>query len=141
VGYPVLRLDKGVREISSYVRKLENVLVAALSVLGIQSEDSEMRVKKRSPTGVWVKGEKIGAIGVRIDAHRVTTHGFSLNVSTDIDYFKAIVPCGLHGKAVTSMERCLGKSISMAQVIEKVAAAFAEVFQCECVEQAGEYAF
>ncbi|MBC8316908.1 MAG: lipoyl(octanoyl) transferase LipB [Desulfobulbaceae bacterium] len=141
VGYPVLRLDKGVREIVHYVRKLENVLVSTLSAFGVQSESRGNTVKNLPPTGVWVRGEKIGAIGIRIDSNRVTTHGFSLNISTDLDYFDAIIPCGITDRPVTSLERCLGTSIPMAQVIEKVMTAFAEVFRCECVEQTEKHAF
>lgn len=140
VGYPILRLDKGSKEVVHYIRKLENTLAAALWAFGIHSESRGDPAKKFPPTGVWVGGEKIGAIGIKVDVNRVTTHGFALNINTDLDYFNKIIPCGIQDRSMTSLERCLGYSIPMAQAIDKVMTAFAEVFRCEFTEEHGTYA-
>jgi lipoyl(octanoyl) transferase len=78
-------------------------------------------------TGVWVGREKLAAIGVRI-ARWVTSHGFALNVSTDLEQFKLIVPCGIADRGVTSLERLLGRRVEMREVQSRVAARFGEVF-------------
>ena len=79
-------------------------------------------------TGVWVGREKIGAIGVRI-SRWVTSHGFAFNVSTDLAAFELIVPCGIRGRGVTSLERLLGRPLPLAEVAERLADRFAEVFE------------
>ena len=86
-------------------------------------------------TGAWVGDEKLAAIGVRI-ARWTTSHGFALNVSTKLEHFDLIVPCGIAGKGVTSLEKLTGHPISMRLVEDAVAAAFADVFQRIAVEVA-----
>jgi lipoate-protein ligase B len=86
-------------------------------------------------TGVWVGNEKIAAIGVRI-ARWVTSHGFALNVNTDLRYFQMIVPCGITDKGVTSMEKLLGRKIALAEVAEHTGRHFASVFE-RCVTGIG----
>ena len=119
VGYPVLRLA-GVHGVVDYVRALEEVLLRALARLGVDAE--------RSPgfTGVWVGDEKVAAIGVRVAAGGVTSHGFALNVSCDLDDFSGIVPCGISDRGVCSLAS-LGVPTTMAEVRATVATAFAEV--------------
>jgi lipoyl(octanoyl) transferase len=80
-------------------------------------------------TGVWVGGDKIAAIGVRVSSGWITSHGFAFNVATDLDYFSTIVPCGLSRQGVTSLERVLGAAPPAAEVRRAVAERFAEVFE------------
>ena len=119
VGYPVLRLA-GVHGVVDYVRALEEVLLRALGRLGVDAD--------RSPgfTGVWVGDEKVAAIGVRVAAGGITSHGFALNVDCDLEDFTGIVPCGIADRGVCSLAS-LGVPASMADVRGTVADAFAEV--------------
>jgi lipoate-protein ligase B len=113
----------------SYVRALEAVLIHALARFGVAGE----RVAGRP--GIWADGAKIAAIGVRI-SRGVTTHGFALNVRTDLSYFDHIVPCGIADAGVTSIERILGYSPPMRAVEDATAAAFAEEFSMTMHEEA-----
>ncbi len=108
VGYPILDL-RGWGGPLKYVRALEGALIAVLAGFGIAARRVE------GLTGVWVGDEKIAAIGVRI-SRGVTTHGFALNVNTDLSWFQHIVPCGIRDKGVTSMERVLGSAPSLGEV-------------------------
>jgi lipoyl(octanoyl) transferase len=119
VGYPVLDLREWKRDVAAYVRALEEVLIATLAEFGIAAG--------RIPalTGVWVDGRKIAAIGVHI-SRWVTSHGFALNVSTDLSYFQYIVPCGLT-RPVTSMA-ALGVRATLKEVGYILAAHFGRVF-------------
>ena len=114
VGYPVLDLDNFFTDIHLYLRTLEEAVILTLEHYGIQAG--------RYPkfTGVWLdadrhKARKICALGVRC-SRWVTMHGFALNVNTDLDYFKNIVPCGINDKDVTSMEQELGGKVDMEEV-------------------------
>jgi lipoyl(octanoyl) transferase len=124
VGYPIINLAPDRRDVHRYVRDLEDVLIRAVAEFGIEAG--------RSPglTGVWVGNAKLAAIGVRI-ARWVTSHGFALNVGTNLDHFSLIVPCGIADKGVTSMEKLTGRQVPIAVVETAVAAAFAEVFDRE----------
>jgi lipoyl(octanoyl) transferase len=124
VGYPIVDLREWKRDVVAYVRALEEILIGALGEFGIGAE--------RLPgcTGVWTGGKKIAAIGVHI-SRWVTSHGFALNVNTDLSYFQYIVPCGL-SKPVTSMAES-GSSAGRSQVTEALARHFARVFECEIV--------
>jgi len=130
VGYPILDLDNFGVSIKSYIYKLEEVIINTLSDFGIVAERSE------GATGVWLdtdnpaKSRKICAMGVRT-SHWVSMHGFALNVNTDLDYFNYIVPCGIPGKGVTSLQKELGKVIDIDQVHESLTAAFENVFGME----------
>jgi lipoyl(octanoyl) transferase len=119
VGYPIMDLRKWKRDVVAYVRGLEQVLINTLGEFGIASE------RVQGATGVWTPEGKIAAIGVHI-SRWVTSHGFALNVETDLDYFRYIVPCGLT-KPVTSM-RALGVDANRAEVTAALARNFGRVF-------------
>ena len=124
VGYPVLDLRRRGLLPVDYVRRLEQVLIDTLRDFDIEGE----RVPGRP--GVWAGGGKIAAIGVRVRGG-VSTHGFALNVSTDLNWFDAIVPCGLYDATVTSMAMILPAAPPMQEVEESVCRAFSRVFQSE----------
>jgi lipoyl(octanoyl) transferase len=121
VGYPIFDLNPDRRDLHRYVRDVEESLIRALSDLGVTAG------RKSGLTGVWVGEEKIAAIGVRI-SRWVTSHGFALNVNTDLHYFGLIVPCGIVDKGVTSLERLYGRRVEMPDVERAVVRAFSEVF-------------
>ncbi len=128
VGYPIFDLEKFKTDIGWYLRSIEEVIIQTLATYGIESG--------RSPgeTGVWldagIKGRerKICAIGVRC-SRWITMHGFALNVNTDLHYFDFIVPCGIVGKQVTSLQKELGRNIDLEEVKTRLKAAFEEVFE------------
>jgi lipoyl(octanoyl) transferase len=122
VGYPIVDLREWSRDVGAYVRALEQAIIDTLADFGIAAG----RVPKL--TGVWVGDQKIAAIGVHI-SRWVTSHGFALNVTTDLSYFQYIVPCGLT-KPVTSMAR-LGATADLQEVSRSLAAHFGQVFDCE----------
>jgi lipoate-protein ligase B len=119
VGYPIIDLRDWKRDVVAYVRAIEEVLIGALAGFGIRGE------RLAGATGVWVDGAKVAAIGVHI-SRWVTSHGFALNVDTDLSYFRYIVPCGLT-KPVTSL-RALGCNADRTQVMTALADAFAREF-------------
>src|SRR5215470_748231 len=121
VGYPVINLKPDRCDVHRYVRDLEEVLIRALRDFGIAGS------RIRGLTGVWIENEKVAAIGVRI-ARWITSHGFALNVNTNLEYFEMIVPCGIADKGVTSMSRLLGCQVDLKDVACSVAARFGEVF-------------
>jgi lipoyl(octanoyl) transferase len=124
VGYPIMDLREWKRDVVGYVRAVEQVIIDCLADYGICGG----RVPKL--TGVWVDGAKIAAIGVHI-SRWVTSHGFALNVDTDLRYFQYIVPCGLT-KPVASMVQ-LGSKATFAEVSRSLAEHFGRVFDCEMV--------
>ena len=121
VGYPILDLSPDRRDVARYLRDLEEVLIRTLSRFGVTAG--------RAPglTGVWVGPEKIASLGVHL-SRWVTTHGFALNVNTDLSRFGLIVPCGLRGAAVTSMQRLLGRALPLEEVAAAIVPVFGEVF-------------
>jgi lipoyl(octanoyl) transferase len=125
VGYPILDLREWKRDVVAYVRGIERALCATLADFGISAGTVP------GLTGVWVEGRKIAAIGVHI-SRWVTSHGFALNLTTDLNYFQYIVPCGL-AKPVTSMAE-LGAAAPRSQVIESLAGRFSEQFELDMVE-------
>jgi len=129
VGYPILNLSPDRRDVRRYVRDLQATLVQTLADLGIEAEPRD----GQAFVGVWVKEEKIASIGVHL-SRWITTHGFALNVSTDLSLFAGIVPCGLNGVQMTSIERLTGAAPSVAEVAALYARRFAEVFDRELVE-------
>jgi lipoyl(octanoyl) transferase len=122
VGYPVFDLREWKRDVGAFVRGIEQALIDTLAEYDIEAG----RIPKL--TGVWVGGAKVAAIGVHL-SRWVSTHGFALNVNTDLSYFQYIVPCGL-SKPVTSMQK-LGVCASLEEVSSKVAAHFGRIFEFE----------
>jgi len=127
VVYPILDLRPDRCDLHRYVRDLERVLQATLSDFGVEGHAVAGR------TGIWVRrpGQpeaKIAAIGVRV-ARWVTSHGIALNISADLDFFKLIVPCGLHQSAVTSLQEMLPETPAMDAVGERFAQHFGVVFE------------
>lgn len=131
VGYPILDLREWRRDVRAYFRGLENTLIQALAGLNISAE----RIPEPGYEGVWVNGSKIAAIGVHI-SRWITSHGFALNVDTDLRYFQYIVPCGLT-KPVCSL-RSLGCGTSHEEVKQIVAASFAQIFNYQITTIHGE---
>lgn len=133
VGYPLLDLDQFFTDIHKYLRFLEEVIILMLAEYGIKGE--------RYPgyTGVWldadnpVKARKICAMGVRT-SRWVTMHGWALNVNSDLSYFGNIVPCGIDDKAVTSMQKELGRKLDEEEVKAKLKKHFGEIFECTISE-------
>ena len=121
VGYPIIDLRPDRCDVHRYVRDLEDVLIRTVALLGVKAE------RVGGLTGVWVGPDKLAAIGVRL-SRWVTSHGFALNVTTNLDHFRFIVPCGLEGHGVTSLERLLGSAPSRVQLDTSVSAEFAHVF-------------
>ena len=122
VGYPILDLAPDRRDVHRYVRDLEEVMIRT----GRDYEVEAVRIP--GLTGAWVGREKIGAIGVRI-ARWVTSHGFAFNVATDLAPFALIVPCGIRGHGVTSLERCLGRPVPLGEVKDRLACHLSAVFE------------
>lgn len=121
VGYPILDLKPDRQDVHRYVRDLEEVLIRTAADYGIDAGRVD------GLTGVWVGREKLAAIGVRI-ARWVTSHGFAFNVTTDLDYFGLIVPCGIADRGVTSLERLLGRTVDRNEVEDRIVAHFCRVF-------------
>jgi lipoyl(octanoyl) transferase len=126
VGYPILHLGEGSRDVRKYVTRLEEVLIRTVAEYGITAQRIDGR------RGIWVGNNKIAAIGVRI-ARWVTSHGFALNVNTNLEHFRLITPCGLQGTGVTSIAREIGRDVPERDVREIVVAKFAEIFDREIV--------
>ena len=126
VGYPIINLKPDRCDVHAYVRDIEEVLIRTLGDYGVKGE----RIK--GLTGVWVGDEKVAAIGVRI-ARWITSHGFALNVNTDLSYFGMIVPCGITDKGVTSLARLVGRALAVREVAAAVTRHFGEVFDREVI--------
>lgn len=124
VGYPILDLTRHRRDITWYMRSLEEVFIGAVEGFGVQAS------RLNGATGVWVGDEKLVAMGVHI-SRWVTSHGFAFNVNTDLRYFEHIVPCGLRGKGVTSLKKLLGTPVKMEAVVKRVIEEFGRVFGLE----------
>jgi lipoyl(octanoyl) transferase len=125
VGYPIFDLKPDRCDLHRYVRDLEEVLIRALVTFGITAG------RKEGLTGAWVGDEKIAAIGVRVSSGWITSHGFALNVTTDLSYFGSIVPCGITQYGVTSMEKVLPEAPPMRDVGEAVVDGFCQLFGSE----------
>jgi lipoyl(octanoyl) transferase len=127
VGYPILDLDEFFTDIHKYLRYLEEAIIKTLAEYGIAAG------RINGLTGVWIEGDhpikarKICAFGVRC-SRWVTMHGFAFNVNTDLKYFGNIIPCGIQDKAVTSLEKELGRKVDMDEVKDRMKKHFQEVF-------------
>jgi len=124
IGYPILDLSQFHKDIHWYLRNLEEVIIETLQDYKIHGE----RIPKL--TGVWVNGEKICAIGVKV-TRWVTMHGFALNVSTNLDYFNHIVPCGISDHGVTSIFKQIGNKVNQKDVIKSLNHYFSEIFDVQ----------
>jgi lipoyl(octanoyl) transferase len=127
VGYPILDLRPDRCDVHKYVRDLEEAMIRAAADFGLAGG----RIAGLS--GAWVGADKLGAIGVRI-SRWITSHGFAFNVTTDLDFFKLIVPCGIASGGVTSLSRETGRRVSMADAEASLIRHFAEVFDRRVVE-------
>lgn len=110
IGYPIVRLGEERRDAHRYLRDLEQALIDTVAELDVEAS--------RMPglTGIWVGDEKLAAIGVRLSAGWITSHGFALNVCPDLSAFTTIVPCGIRERGVTSLARLTGKAIELRRV-------------------------
>ena len=131
VGYPILDLENFFTDIHKYLRLLEEAIILTLKEYGLSAERSE------GETGVWLDvgtpfARKICAMGVRA-SRWVTMHGFALNVNADLGYFDHIIPCGIKGKAVTSLHVELGREVPLLEVQQKLQKYFAKLFEAELV--------
>lgn len=131
VGYPILDLENFFTDIHKYLRLLEETIILTIAEYGLKGTRSE------GETGVWLDvstpfARKICALGVRA-SRWITMHGFALNVNTNLGYFDHIIPCGIRGKAVTSMQAELGKEINIEEVKEKIKKHFCALFETEFV--------
>ncbi len=115
VGYPVLELPEGRRDAHRYLRDLEEALIRVASDFGVRAGRVE------GLTGVWAGGRKLAAIGVRISSRWITSHGFALNVSTDLSWFRTIVPCGIRDRGVTSLLERTGARFEVRDVAARAA--------------------
>jgi lipoyl(octanoyl) transferase len=132
VGYPILDLNNYFLDVHRYLRNLEEVIIQALMKFGISAG------REKEMTGVWVQGEKIAAIGVKV-SRWVTMHGFALNVNSDLTKFDRIIPCGIFHKGITSMQRVLSHEVPFQSVQIALVHSFAEVFgsQAHWIDQEG----
>ncbi|MDL5514206.1 lipoyl(octanoyl) transferase LipB [Arenibacter sp. M-2] len=137
VGYPILDLDNFFTDIHKYLRLLEEMVILTLADYGLKAERS------KGETGVWLDvgtpfARKICAMGVRA-SRWVTMHGFALNVNVDLGYFDLMIPCGIKGKAVTSLNVELGvREVDMAEVKQRLLGHFATLFEAGIIEQKAE---
>jgi lipoyl(octanoyl) transferase len=126
VGYPILNLDRYFTDIHKYLRLLEETIIRVCSEFGLHAGRVE------GLTGVWTKGKKICAMGIRC-SRWVTMHGFALNVNTDLNYFNNIIPCGIQNKSVTSLSEMTGKHIYEQDVKDLILHHFSDVFDAEII--------
>jgi lipoyl(octanoyl) transferase len=128
VGYPIFDLRPDRCDVHRYVRDLEEVLIRMAATFGVTA------VRLPGLTGAWVGQAKLAAIGVRI-ARWITSHGFAFNVTTNLDHFKLIVPCGISDRGVTSLSQLISRSVPMIEVENAAVAAMSEVFERRPVER------
>ena len=136
VGYPILDLDNFFNDIHKYMRFLEETMIRVLAEYNLKGERS------KGETGVWLDvgtpfARKICALGVR-SSRWVTMHGFALNVNTNLGYFDHIIPCGIKGKAVTSLEVELGRKLDVEEVKQKILKHFATIFEATFIKEKTE---
>lgn len=128
VGYPILKLQGPERDVLRYLRKLEQVMIDALSAHGIDAR------RRDGLTGVWIGNQKIASIGVGI-RRWVTLHGFAINVTTDLSFFDRIVPCGIEGCRITSVAALGRNDVSVDAFAASIRDAFTNVFSYDQTEE------
>ncbi len=131
VGYPIVSLEAVGRDLHLYLRMLEKVLLDSVEGFAVTAKRIDGR------TGIWVEGKKIASIGVGV-RRWVSWHGFALNVAADLSGFDTIVPCGLEGVEMTSLEKITRREIAREDVEDQLVRSFGRVFQSEYL---GEYEF
>ncbi len=124
VGYPILDLNQHYNDIHRYLRDIEETIIRSLNNFGISAG------REKEFTGVWVKNEKIAALGVKVSKW-ITMHGFALNVNTDLSYFDRIIPCGIFHKGVTSLQQILQRDVELTNVHQHLINHFATIFSFE----------
>ena len=122
VAYPILDLKPDRKDLHAYLRDLEHVLIRVAASYGVEAR------RRSGLTGVWTDRGKLAAIGVRVSSQWIASHGTALNVSLDLGFFDAIVPCGLEGERVTSLERELGVPVDVDDAAERYVHHFEDVF-------------
>ena len=135
VGYPIMQLESDAKQVGFYIRKLEDMLLATLHLCGLQGRKKSRQAAGKSMTGVWVNDEKIASIGIKVDRNRITSHGFALNINTDLDYFQHIIPCGMKNCHIVSIAELKGHKVSMEEIENHLTTAFAKVFDAEFIRQ------
>jgi len=131
VGYPIFDLTEHRRDLGWYMRSLEEVFIGVARDFGIEAG------RVAGAAGVWIGNDKLVAMGIHV-SRWVTSHGFAFNVNTNLAYFRSIVPCGLLGRGVTSLEKLLGRRMQMDAVIDRVIEHFGTVFGLEMMRQVEE---
>ena len=124
IGYPIINLKRIGLGVKSYVNHIESLLIAV-----VHEHNIDAHTKKGKP-GVWVDNKKIGSIGIRV-SHGVTSHGFSLNVNTDMNYFSNIISCGIDDILMTSMEKELGKELFIDDIKQSIILHFNRLFNIQ----------
>jgi lipoate-protein ligase B len=134
IGYPIIKLDGRARDVTRYLRNLEDAMIGALREFGLDAKS------RAGLTGIWIGASKIASIGVGI-RRWVTYHGFALNVSTDLSFFDAIVPCGIEGCRMTSISECIERGreqISLREFSASLQRSFARVFGYDTIVDAAD---
>ena len=133
VGYPILNLKENSLGVREYIWKLEEVIIRLLQALGIRG----YRLANYQGS-VWAEKGKICSIGIRV-SHNITTHGFALNVNTDLRPFDYINPCGIKGNVMTSIAKLLGNPVELKAIIQAFLASFSETFGLKCEQGEGKW--
>lgn len=131
VGYPIIDLNQQYNDIHRYLRDIEEMIIRTLKEYGIEGG------REKEFTGVWVKNDKIAALGVKVSKW-ITMHGFALNVHTDLSFFDRIIPCGIFHKGVTSLHNVLGRPVPLTEVHAHLMRHFADIFSLQIKQISAE---
>ncbi|HEV2493022.1 MAG TPA: lipoyl(octanoyl) transferase LipB [Terriglobia bacterium] len=131
VGYPIFDLTQHRRDLGWYMRSLEEVFMGVAREFGIEAG------RVAGAAGVWVGNDKLVAMGIHV-SRWITSHGFAFNVNTNLAYFRSIVPCGLHDRGVTSLEKLLARRVEIDSVSDRVVEHFGTVFGLDMIKQMEE---
>jgi len=132
VGYPIVNLKENGIGVREYIWKLESAIIKLLLALGIQGH------RLAGYPGVWASERKVCSIGIHV-SHHITTHGFALNVTNNLQYFKYIRPCGLPSGVMTSVSELLGHPVEMKTIIGKLLTSFSETFGLSCEQESDRW--